>query len=256
MASIKDEKDDRDDSDADDIDRDSESDKSSTTTDSSDASDSDDSSEMDAEECERRRNELLDAIADLERQFATLREQLYRERIMQVKTQLEEVHDGTAKEYRQPLEELQQNMKTRIEVAGVLRKLRLENIDNNYKAEEMAAKQNFENEKLRLFDSMKEDLEEKIRRLDEDRNSIDFQNDLYSSEKSKKQSGKIWKKKSSDSSRRKPVTVTGPYIVYMLSEADILDDWTEIRKSLSKKQVDRKYAARSYSRPTLTSRVW
>lgn len=33
--------------------------------------------------------------------------------------------------------------------------------------------------------------------------------------------------------RRKPITVTGPYIVYMLSEADIMEDWSQIRKALS-----------------------
>lgn len=49
-----------------------------------------------------------------------------------------------AKEYRQPLEELQENMRIRTEVAGILKRLRLENIENNFKAEEQAAKQNFE----------------------------------------------------------------------------------------------------------------
>ncbi|XP_067022057.1 breast cancer metastasis-suppressor 1-like protein-A [Acropora muricata] len=43
-------------------------------------------------------------------------------------------------------------------------------------------------------------------------------------------------RKSSDGSmlsdkRRKPVTVTGPYIVYMLREMDILEDWAAIRKA-------------------------
>ncbi len=33
--------------------------------------------------------------------------------------------------------------------------------------------------------------------------------------------------------RRKPITVSGPYIVYMLSETDILEDWTLIRKALT-----------------------
>ena len=28
--------------------------------------------------------------------------------------------------------------------------------------------------------------------------------------------------------RRKPVTVSGPFIVYMLAESDILEDWTNI----------------------------
>lgn len=31
--------------------------------------------------------------------------------------------------------------------------------------------------------------------------------------------------------RRKPVPVSGPYIVYMLKDSDILEDWTQIRKA-------------------------
>lgn len=30
--------------------------------------------------------------------------------------------------------------------------------------------------------------------------------------------------------RRKPITVTGPYLVYMLKDVDIIDDWTAIKK--------------------------
>ncbi|KAK9503091.1 hypothetical protein O3M35_011736 [Rhynocoris fuscipes] len=67
-------KDDRDESDGEEMDHDS-GESSSTSTDSTDGSDSDDSSEMDVAECERRRNECLDILADLERQFNTLREQ-------------------------------------------------------------------------------------------------------------------------------------------------------------------------------------
>lgn len=49
-----------------------------------DEPDSDDSSEMDENECENRRNALLQHVQDLEGQFGLLREQLYRERISQV----------------------------------------------------------------------------------------------------------------------------------------------------------------------------
>lgn len=78
---------------------------------------------------------------------------LYRERIAQIKAKLEEVHEGIAKEYRMPVEELQDNMRIRIEVAGILRKLRMENIENNFKAEEQAAKQNYE--VIQLFNRQK-----------------------------------------------------------------------------------------------------
>ena len=45
-------------------------------------------------------------------------------------------------------------------------------------AEIMASKQNFESEKMLLYDSLKEDFEEKIRRLEEDRHSL-FTSDLW-----------------------------------------------------------------------------
>ncbi|ROT65575.1 putative Breast cancer metastasis-suppressor [Penaeus vannamei] len=38
---------------------------------------------------------------------------------------------------------------------------------------------------------------------------------------------------STDRKRKKPTTVAGPYIVYMLREPDIVDDWTTIRKALT-----------------------
>ena len=47
--------------------------------DESELSGSEDSSDMDVEECEKKRFEYIDDLTDLERQFAILREQLYRQ---------------------------------------------------------------------------------------------------------------------------------------------------------------------------------
>ncbi|XP_022203753.1 breast cancer metastasis-suppressor 1-like protein [Nilaparvata lugens] len=233
-------KEDREDSDVDEMDHESgESDKSSSSCDSSDpASDSDDSSEMDTEECEKRRNACIDQMADLERQFTLVREQLYRERMSQVEIKLGEVKVGKAQEYLQPLEELQENMRIRIEVAGILRKYKLTNITNSFEAEELAAKQNFESEKCLLWDMIKEELEEKIRRLEEDRNSVDISADLWMCERSLNggsgRGGSNWRRGGKDvHTRRKPVTVSGPYIIYMLNDTDLLQDWTTIKKALS-----------------------
>ncbi|KAI5642877.1 sds3-like domain-containing protein [Phthorimaea operculella] len=78
-----------------------------------DEPDSDDSSEMDESECERRRNECLDNLANLERQFSVLREQLYSERVKHVEYQLAEVRGGRSQEYLGPLRTLQENMRIR-----------------------------------------------------------------------------------------------------------------------------------------------
>ena len=47
-------------------------------------------------------------------------------------------------EYLQPLEELQVNMQNRMEVGGVLRDLRLANIQCKFESEELATEQNFQ----------------------------------------------------------------------------------------------------------------
>ena len=69
---------------------------------------------------------------------------LYRERVTQIETKLAEVRAGRAPEYLQPLEELQINMKNRMEVSSVLRELRLSNINCKFDAEQIATEQNFE----------------------------------------------------------------------------------------------------------------
>ena len=51
---------------------------------------------------------------------------------------------GTFQEYLQPLEELQLNMKNRMEVGAVLRDLRISNIECKFQAEQLATEQNFQ----------------------------------------------------------------------------------------------------------------
>lgn len=73
---------------------------------------------------------------------------LYRERITQVETKLNEVRMGRAPEYLVPVDELQDNCRIRMEVAGVLRQYKLNNIRNNFEAEEQASNQNYQVSRL------------------------------------------------------------------------------------------------------------
>merc|ERR1712018_401064 len=194
-----------------------------------------DSSDMDANECEKKRVEYIDDLTDLEKQFAILREQLYRERVTQIENKLAEVKAGRAQEYLQPLEELQINMKNRMEVSSIMRELRLTNINCKFEAESLATEQNFESEKRLLHDSLKDDLENKIHILEEDNSNVDFTSGLW--ELNSKSSRRRKADPLDPDRRKKPVTVTGPYIVYMLQESEIIDDWTQIKKSLTQRKI-------------------
>lgn len=100
--------------------------------------------ELDEEECERLKNEHLNEMMDLERQFLALKEQLYLERLNQLDKKLEEVRAGVAQEYLAPLDDLVTNREIRTHVSKVLRDFKLKNIKCLYEAEEYASRQNLE----------------------------------------------------------------------------------------------------------------
>uniref|UniRef100_W5MRS9 BRMS1 like transcriptional repressor a n=1 Tax=Lepisosteus oculatus TaxID=7918 RepID=W5MRS9_LEPOC len=204
-------------------------------TDSSSVSEDGDSSvhgaEMDDEDCERRRMECLDEMTNLEKQFTDLKDQLYKERLSQVDAKLQEVIAGKAPEYLEPLATLQENMQIRTKVAGIYRELCLESVKNKYDCEIQAAFQHWESEKLLLFDTVQNELEEKIRRLEEDRHSIDITSELWNDELQSRKNKK--KDPFSPDKKKKPIVVSGPYIVYMLQDLDVLEDWTTIRKAMA-----------------------
>jgi len=217
--------------------------------DSGSGSDGDESSEFDEEDSDRRRVECVYDMADLEKTFTDLREQLYKERVSQMDTKLSEVRAGTAGDYLNPLSELQENMRCRTQVAGVLRELKTQNINCRYEAEEQASHQHFLSEKELLYETIHEDLEDKIRRLEEDRHNIDISSDLWNESQANQKKSRRRGSASSTISigasldfcgptekRRKPVTVVGPYIVYMIKDIDIIDDWTAIKKALKQSQ--------------------
>ncbi|MBZ3869680.1 Breast cancer metastasis-suppressor 1-like protein [Sciurus carolinensis] len=206
-------------------------------TESSSVSEDGDSSEMDDEDCERRRMECLDEMSNLEKQFTDLKDQLYKERLSQVDAKLQEVIAGKAPEYLEPLATLQENMQIRTKVAGIYRELCLESVKNKYECEIQASRQHCESEKLLLYDTVQSELEEKIRRLEEDRHSIDITSELWNDElqsrKKRKDPFSPDKKKPVVVSVKLTLTFQRPYIVYMLQDLDILEDWTTIRKAMA-----------------------
>lgn len=69
---------------------------------------------------------------------------MYQERIKQNEMHLGDVRNGRSQEYLEPLKQLDEVMRNRIDVATVLKRLRLENINHKFLAEEQAARQHFE----------------------------------------------------------------------------------------------------------------
>uniref|UniRef100_A0A671DY35 BRMS1 transcriptional repressor and anoikis regulator n=1 Tax=Rhinolophus ferrumequinum TaxID=59479 RepID=A0A671DY35_RHIFE len=185
--------------------------------------------EMDEEDYERRRSECLNEMLDLEKQFSELKEKLFRERLSQLRVRLEEVGAERAPEYTEPLGGLQRSLRIRIEVAGIYKGFCLDVIRNKYECELQGARQHLESEKLLLYDTLQGELQERIQRLEEDRQSLDISSEWWDDKLHARGSSKTWDTLP-PSKRKKAPLVSGPYIVYMLQEIDILEDWTAIKK--------------------------
>uniref|UniRef100_A0A336LND8 CSON015332 protein n=1 Tax=Culicoides sonorensis TaxID=179676 RepID=A0A336LND8_CULSO len=128
-----------------------------------------------------------------------------------------------------PLQRLNDNMNSRKEVAEILKNYRMENIKHKFESEEQAALQHFESEKQLTKDSLFDELMEKIRRLEEDRHNVDLSWDDWGDRNMRPN-------KVRGPGRKKAVTVTGPFIVYMLREEEIIEDWNSIRKALNQQR--------------------
>lgn len=68
---------------------------------------------------------------------------LYKERIKEVNDKLVEVKLGTAKEYREPLKRLKEQLDTRLEVAAELKKLKLVNLEHKFQSQAQSIKQHY-----------------------------------------------------------------------------------------------------------------
>ena len=200
--------------------------------------------DLDEEECDKLKSEMTTEMTDLEKQFLALREQLYYERVNRVDEKLNGVRSGKSPDYLQPLEELQENLRTRTEVAGIQKELKLANVNCIHTAEKQAAQQHMDSECKAICDFLRQDLEEKLKRLEEDRNSID--SELWVEATSSQMVGKKKKRHGHGTHaesghmrdqfafldrRKKPVPVAGPYIVYMLRENEITEDYNLIRRA-------------------------
>lgn len=195
-------------------------------------------SEIDEAECERLRHEYLSDMSELEKQFCELKEQLYTERLQQIDAKIIEITNNRAPEYLQPLAQLEEQLAIKKQVACIRRDFTLASIKQKFESEELASFQHMESEKILLFDTILIELQDKIRRLEEDRHNIDITSDLWQESQTMK------KKKKTDhlhpERKKKPQTVSGPYIVYMLRDSDVMDDWMLIKKALKQQTQKRK----------------
>ena len=180
---------------------------------------------IDIFECEKRANECIAELHELERQFKLIKGQLCKERIAELEKKKIEIREERAEEYTSNLAILKNNLKNKLEVTDVLKEFRILNINNKYLAEEQAARQNFESEKTLLWDKMSFKIKKEICKLEERLSSIKLRKKLCKNTRKLKKKGR--------SKRKSAASVSRPYIVYMLKDEEIVEDIAKMKKSFT-----------------------
>ncbi|CAD5113804.1 DgyrCDS2969 [Dimorphilus gyrociliatus] len=198
-------------------------------------------SDLNDEDFDKKKTNLSTDMAYLEKQFENVKNDLYNAKLRQANDKIDAITKNIAPEYVIPLDKLRDQREIRRQVAKILREMRVKSNENKYEYEVNGARQSYESDRFMLSDNVRSELEEKIRKLEEDRHNIDITSDLFM----ESQSYRKTKKKTSaheglNEKRRKPVAVTGPYIVYMLEDSEIIEDWTAIRKILKQGELGEK----------------
>ncbi|CAG0890223.1 unnamed protein product [Cyprideis torosa] len=173
-----------------------------------------DSSSFDLEGTDHALENLVELIRRTETEFNDLKDVLYETRLQILEESLDAVQKGTSESYLKPLKELEKGLEQKLEIAENRKVFRLAKLKLETDAEKLSTHQQFENDKEIVRDEIRGEIELKIRNLEEDRClAQDFLARSGSPQRS-----------SSWQVRKKPIIVRGPYIVYMLDEADILED--------------------------------
>nr|XP_027197914.1 breast cancer metastasis-suppressor 1-like protein [Dermatophagoides pteronyssinus] len=217
-----------------DIDKDDSNDDSSSSSSSSDEFESSDF------ECEDKDEKYNNIVIDIEKQFYLIQKLYKNEKNFEIDSKIQQILDGIAPEYLQPYEELISQNRIRIEIAELIRNFRLNNLNQFYDAEKLAAEQNYKNEKELLKDSIRKDVEEKIQKLNEERYKADsefFSVSINYMKKSRKYSYNDDYNNNNNNSgvggggtsghnekRRKAIPISGPYIIHRLKEDEIKED--------------------------------
>ncbi|EPQ13339.1 Breast cancer metastasis-suppressor 1 like protein [Myotis brandtii] len=165
-------------------------------------------------------------MLDLEKQFSELKEKLFRERLSQLQVRLEEVGAERAPEYTEPLGVLQRSLKIHIQVAGIYKGFCLDVIRNKYECELQGAKQHLESEKLLLYDTLQGELQERMQRLEEDRQSLDISSEWWDDKLHTRGSSRTWDSLP-PSKRKKAPLVSG----ILPPAGPEREDWTAIKKA-------------------------
>ncbi|KAI9340304.1 Sds3-like-domain-containing protein [Obelidium mucronatum] len=129
---------------------------------------------------DKRHREFLDRIDLISRDFSEEKERIYFEKLAAFKQELRDVQDGTHQEFAERVAQLEFERSASIKKAELFRNYQLECAITIYQAEKEAYDQEYLSEKQGLREKILSQLEERRKKLKEDRENFEISNEVSS----------------------------------------------------------------------------
>eukprot|EP00116_Pleurobrachia_bachei_P010758 sb/3471020/ len=146
---------------------------------------------------------------------------------------MEDIKRGTAEDYKSPLNELTKENFDRMKINDRIKQLQYEVVQKKMEAEMKSCNEQFEQDKVLLFNSIRDDIEEKITQVMNNRTppNLDLNQWICSLGKRRSPISRVL--------LNKPARVRGPYVVYRLADQDISEDMIAVRQIVAAKRLVR-----------------
>jgi breast cancer metastasis-suppressor 1-like protein len=132
--------------------------------------------EVDLEE--KRRLECLDNMEKIEKEFSILKEKFYADKISHLKTEIDKISEGKHDKYQQKMKDLDKRKEEKVWAAEQWKQYQLMNINNVFEAEKKMAEDEFQSEKDQLKEKMVVALQDKQKKLEEEKNNLNLTDGL------------------------------------------------------------------------------
>lgn len=183
---------------------------------------------------ERDSDEETDAGSDDEQrkeEYSGIKEQMYQDKLAQLKKQLQQLRDGTHPEYNKKLKKIDLTYKERMRLNDLWREVEMDIVESDYLCEKRIAGREFEEKKAELKENLLVELEDKKKIIEQERYTLDLTGD---SMEYKPVSTRKLRRRGNEpvplpEKRRKPVSTSS--LQLLLDENEVDDDLKLINKS-------------------------
>jgi len=169
-------------------------------------------------------------------EFTEMKEQMYQDKLADLKRQLAKLNDGTLPEWQKKLRKLDTAYRERVKYNDVVKDLEVEMVEQEFLREKKSAFREFEDQKVYLKDQLVAELEEKQKLIETERHNMELTGDSMELKPITKRNLRRRANEPSGTGnyggsekRRKPMQMSS--MTYLLEDSDIIEDLKIINKN-------------------------